>query len=93
MRACLVDFPTAEAMKLELGRSKSVSFTDILGLEQTLPAEELFSLLDGPIQALADEIAQRICQVNGGPPSAVFLAGGGSQAPPPSVPGWPRPSA
>lgn len=48
MRACLVDFPTAEAMKLELGRSKSVSFTDILGLEQTLPAEELFSLLDGP---------------------------------------------
>ena len=68
MRACLLDFPTAEAMKLELGRSKSVSFTDILGLEQTLPAEELFSLLDGPIQALADEIAQRICQVNGGPP-------------------------
>ena len=54
MRACLVDFPTAEAMKLELGRSKSVSFTDILGLEQTLPAEELFSLLDGPIQALAE---------------------------------------
>ncbi|MFQ7855599.1 MAG: cell division FtsA domain-containing protein [Flavonifractor plautii] len=92
MRACLVDFPTAEAMKLELGRSKSVSFTDILGLEQTLPAEELFSLLDGPIQALADEIAQRICQVNGGPPSAVFLAGGGSKLPP-SVPGWPRPSA
>ena len=81
MRACLVDFPTAEAMKLELGRSKSVSFTDILGLEQTLPAEELFSLLDGPIQALADEIAQRICQVNGGPPSAVFLAGGGSKLP------------
>ena len=66
MRACLVDFPTAEAMKLELGRSKSVSFTDILGLEQTLPAEEL---------------AQRICQVNGGPPSAVFLAGGGSKLP------------
>ena len=76
-----MDFPTAEAMKLELGRSKSVSFTDILGLEQTLPAEELFSLLDGPIQALADEIAQRICQVNGGPPSAVFLAGGGSKLP------------
>lgn len=92
MRACLVDFPTAEAMKLELGRSKSVSFTDILGLEQTLPAEELFSLLDGPIQALADEIAQRICQVNGGPPSAVFLAGGGASSPP-SAPGWPRPSA
>ncbi|UQT48944.1 rod shape-determining protein [Flavonifractor plautii] len=80
MRACLVDFPTAEAMKLELGRSKSVSFTDILGLEQTLLTEELFSLLDGPIQALADEIAQRICQVNGGPPSAVFLVGG-EQAP------------
>lgn len=58
-----------------------MSFTDILGLEQTLPAEELFSLLDGPIQALADEIAQRICQVNGGPPSAVFLAGGGSKLP------------
>ena len=46
-----------------------------------MPAEELFSLLDGPIQALADEIAQRICQVNGGPPSAVFLAGGGSKLP------------
>ena len=87
MRACLVDFPTAEAMKLELGRSKSVSFTDILGLEQTLPAEELFSLLDGPIQALADEIAQRICQSMEVLPPPSFWPAGGRQAPHPLRPG------
>lgn len=81
MRACLVDFPTAEAMKLELGRSKSVSFTDILGLEQTLPAEELFSLLDGPTRLWpmrSHSASARSMEVL---PPPVFLAGGGSKLP------------
>ena len=92
MRACLVDFPTAEAMKLELGRSKSVSFTDILGLEQTLPAEELFSLLDAPSRLWpmrSHSASARSMEVL--PPPSFWPAGGASS--PPSAPGWPRPSA
>ena len=72
---------TAQSIQQGAAQGQRAAYEAILGLEQTLPAEELFSLLDGPIQALADEIAQRICQVNGGPPSAVFLAGGGSKLP------------
>ncbi|MFQ9918685.1 MAG: cell division FtsA domain-containing protein [Flavonifractor plautii] len=92
MRACLVDFPTAEAMKLELGRSKSVSFTDILGLEQTLPAEELFLSWTAPSRLWpmrSHSASARSMEVL--PPPSFWPAVGASS--PPSVPGWPRPSA
>ena len=81
------------ALAVALGLLSANLFPVGRGLGYPLPAarEEApsFSLADtllgivptNPIQALADEIAQRICQVNGGPPSAVFLAGGGSKLP------------
>ncbi len=78
--------PHGEAMKLELGRSKSVSFTDILGLEQTLPAEELFSLLDGPSRLWpmrSHSASARSMEVL--PPPSFWPAVGASS--PPSVPG------
>ena len=79
MRKCLVDYPTAEAIKRRLGREEEIVFTDVVGLEQRCSSQELSALVEGEVQMLADEIAQRVLQVNGGPPSALFLAGGGSK--------------
>lgn len=79
MRAYLVDFPTAERIKAEAGSRATIRFADILGLDQELDPQELANVLEGPIRELAEELGQRIRELNGGPPSAVFLAGGGSK--------------
>lgn len=78
MKAYLVDFNTAERMKRELGKEE-VRFTDILGQEQRIASGEVRKVIQAPMESLASEIAKRINEVNGGAPSAVFLAGGGSR--------------
>ena len=80
MKAYLLDFETAEQVKVALGSSEEIRFTDILGIEQTIPAEEVETAIAPARNQLCKEIAQRIVEVNGGKvPSAVFLAGGGSK--------------
>ena len=79
MREYLVDFATAERMKVELGEGKSVTFTDILGLEQTCTVAQVLEATAQASDALVQEVAQQIRRLNGGPPSALFLAGGGSK--------------
>ena len=79
MRSYLVDYRTAEEMKAALGRNEKVTFTDILGIEQTCSAEEVLAATADAGQALVDEVAARVLELNGGAPSALFLAGGGSK--------------
>lgn len=79
MREYLVDFATAERMKVELAAGKSVTFTDILGLEQTCTVNQLLEAAEQASDTLVQEVAQQIRRLNGGPPSALFLAGGGSK--------------
>lgn len=79
MRTYLVDFSTAERIKADAGSRAAIYFTDILGLEQELDPQELAGVLKEPIRELAEELGRRIKDLNGGPPSAVFLAGGGSK--------------
>ena len=79
MRTYLVDYHTAEEMKAALGRSETITFTDILGMEQTCGAEEVQAAADEAGQSLVDEVAARVLELNGGAPSALFLAGGGSK--------------
>lgn len=84
MQAYLLDFDTAEEVKLRLSRLRSgeaVAFCDILGNEQELQAEEILDCIRPEREQLCAQIAQRILEVNGKVPSAVFLAGGGSQLP------------
>jgi len=78
MKAYLVDFNTAERMKRELDKEE-IRFTDILGQEQRISSGEVRKVIQTPMESLAGEIAKRINEVNGGAPSAVFLAGGGSR--------------
>lgn len=79
MKEYLVDYATAERMKSQLGQSDTLVFTDILGLEQTCTYQQVQTALEPAAQLLAKEIAQRVVNLNGSAPSALFLAGGGSK--------------
>jgi len=78
MRRYLVSFATAERMKMEMD-SATITYRDVLGLEQSVPGVQIREALMGAAENLAQEIAQRVVALNGAPPSAVFLAGGGSK--------------
>lgn len=79
MRAFLVDFQTAEKMKRTLCPGEDLTYTDILGMENTVPYEEVRTAIEEPLGRLAEAIAQRVAEVNTAAPSALFLAGGGSK--------------
>jgi len=78
MRLYLVPFATAERMKMQMNEP-SISYRDVLGLEQHVSGAEVRQAIQKPAQALAQEIAQRVSALNSGTPSALFLAGGGSK--------------
>lgn len=79
MRTYLVDFQTAEQIKRNLKVGEICTFTDILGMEQAIPCEEIYAAIEVPMGRLAEAIAEEVLSVNGNAPSAVFLAGGGSK--------------
>lgn len=78
MRRFLVPFATAERMKMEMD-AQSVTYRDVLGLEQSIPGAQIRETVQQPARTLAQEIAQRVIALNGSAPSALFLAGGGSK--------------
>ena len=79
MRAYLVDFQTAEGMKRNLRPGEDAHYTDILGLENTASFEDIHAVIQEPMGRLAEAIAAQVSELNGGAPSALFLAGGGSK--------------
>lgn len=79
MKEYLVDFKTAEQIKMQIDSGTDVTFTDILGFEQNVPSEEIIQCIQGSADTLCREISTKILEVNGGAPSALFLAGGGSK--------------
>lgn len=79
MREYLVDFQTAEGMKAQIEQEEVVTFTDILGFERKASREEVLQCIQSTSELLSKEIAQKVLEVNGGTPSALFLAGGGSK--------------
>lgn len=80
IRKYLVDFSTAEEMKLSSYMEK-IDYTDILGYKHTIDREEFFSSLFTVVDSLADDIVKNIISANGQAPAAVFLVGGGSLIP------------
>ena len=78
MRQYLVDFATAERMKMQVDEP-TITYRDVLGLEQSIPGVQVREALAASAKLLAQEIVQRVMDINGAQPSAVFLAGGGSK--------------
>lgn len=79
MKEYLVDFETAEKIKAKIDEEEKIYFTDILGFEQMITREAIFECIKEASSRLCGEISEKILEVNGGAPSAVFLAGGGSR--------------
>ncbi len=79
MKKYLVDFGTAETIKAQIPSEDPITFSNILGLEQKVTQEELLQSIRDTASLLCKEIADKILEINGGPPSALFLAGGGSK--------------
>ncbi len=79
MRSLLVDFKTGERLKLALGSMEPIQYPDILGIKHEISPANLSEVIQPAAQKLAKEIAAQILELNGGAPSAVFLAGGGSK--------------
>ena len=80
-RHCLVDFNTAEEIKRQIEDKEEISFTDIMGLPQTISSKELLEVMEPQIEA-TKPVAECIMELNGDKPvSAVFVVGGGGKIP------------
>jgi len=76
----LVDFNTAEKIKLSLGSAgETVNFSDILNIKHKVNISEVTEVIKPAVELLADTISDKIMEFNGKAPNAVFLIGGGSQ--------------
>lgn len=77
-RECLIDFATAEKIKIAASTQDVVSYEDIMGIEQTITAEEIIRICRPQTERMAKLAAEEIKLRNGGvSPSAVFVVGGG----------------
>lgn len=77
----LLDFNTAEKVKLSLSKKKIIKFKDIMGIKNQVEAEKIIKAIEPAVRDLAEQICNKIIEYNGRAPSAVFLIGGGSCTP------------
>ena len=80
-RSRLVDFKTAEQMKLDTStKKKAITYKDIMGLKQKVDREALLSDVTDTVDHITKAVAEQITALNGGKPvSAVFVVGGGGK--------------
>lgn len=79
---CLVDFETAENIKRSAGREETISYTDIMGLPQTISSDEVMAILNDAVENMTGMVADCIKELNGDKAvSAVFVVGGGGMIP------------
>jgi len=79
--AFLLDFVTAEKVKIGLSTKNHHKFSDVVGIEYELSTDELISKVEHVIEELSERVAEKIVEYNGKSTSAVFCIGGGSQIP------------
>ena len=80
-QAFLLDFNTAESLKVELNKTNIHKYSDIIGIEHEVSTEEVMDKIDNVIKDISNKIGEKIIEYNGQAPSAVFCIGGGSQIP------------
>ena len=82
MKNYLVDFNSAEKIKIALqDNNETITFTDILGMTNTINKNDIISSIEKATIDLCREISTKILSLNNEPPIAVFLIGGGSKTP------------
>ncbi len=80
VQAYLVDFKTAEGIKLDSTVKEEVTYKDIMGIEHTVPATEVWDLVAPVVDKITSEVASKIKELNGDKTvSACFVVGGGGK--------------
>lgn len=78
----LVDFQTAEEMKVAALTQETIEYLDIMGLPMTVTKEELIETVSDIVKMIAENVAEKIKELNGDKSvSAVFVVGGGGKIP------------
>ncbi|NLT96156.1 MAG: cell division protein [Clostridia bacterium] len=79
----ILDFSEGEKLKRKLycNLDNYIEFCDILGFEHSEKGLDIVDNISDEIKMLAEKIASEILSINGGPPQAVILIGGGSLTP------------
>ncbi len=80
-RRFLLDFPEAERVKRTLREQEEVAFTDVLGVSYQMKSADILKELEEERERLIQAIGEKIMELNGKPPQAVILIGGGSLLP------------
>ena len=76
----LVDFKTAEEIKLASTFEETIRFKDIMMLEHEIPASEVWELVEPVVDSITTEVSAKIKELNGGKSvSATFVVGGGGK--------------
>lgn len=76
----LIDFATAEKIKRQCEKRKSVTFKDIFGNKITVTREDVAQISLSAVEEITKNVANRILELNGGQTvSAVFVVGGGGK--------------
>lgn len=77
----LVDFNEAEKIKRTVLNFDEISFTDVLGIENTASRQEVLGIISDAVMHLTKQISEKIIELNGRTPQAVICIGGGSLTP------------
>ncbi len=78
----LVDFNTAENIKRQIGINEEITYTDVLGFENSIKSENIKKVIEAVVKKIAESIGSKVKELNGNkPPSAIFLVGGGAHTP------------
>lgn len=76
----LVDFNMAESIKLQSTTSDTVTYKDIMSIEHTIPAQDVWDVAAPVVDSIAQEVSTKIRELNGDKTvSACFVVGGGGK--------------
>lgn len=76
----LVDFDTAETIKMIGNSKKTLTYKDILDVPHKVTPDEVYGKLDSVLEDITEQTAKRIIELNGGKPvAAAFVVGGGGK--------------
>lgn len=76
----LVDFNMAESIKLQSTTSDTVTYKDIMSIEHTIPAQDVWDVAAPVVDNIAQEVSAKIRELNGDKTvSACFVVGGGGK--------------
>lgn len=76
----LVDFNMAESIKLQSTTSDTVTYKDIMSIEHTIPAQDVWDVTAPVVDNIAQEVSTKIRELNGDKTvSACFVVGGGGK--------------